>query len=453
MNSHSILSELNLFMKRNELSVSQLAKKLDFNVGTVSYILSGTRKLTIDQLDSITEVLGYPRGHFYTNYIREYLDGNRSDWRRIRPLLLNCAELDQLDCIQDVVNLLLDHLIYAGPLFDMAEELFQAGNYKAAEILYENVADSERKQHSERLAMCQYRLFKIRVGKDQMLNFKTVCQFEPYVDRLDEVFQIEALKDLANVYRSLQQWDNVETFTREMEIKAKIIYFHEPRAEKLLMEYQNKLGRPMFVYIAYANLLYACVAEGRGDYELALKYTYEYADLSWVRESDNDAEHWKHLFAEWAQANTYANRIMSGDFSVLWDYVNYMETRPEEFPTALLNMLFAANRYHFDLDSVLLKFDSEIKAYVPITNHLYRSELVFDDFAKFLYELTLYYLRTNNFENGFTSLLQGLDFSSKINKEQHILKYIGLFEEFRNQASSEIHLSYNHLIRKVCAAV
>ncbi|GIP51355.1 helix-turn-helix transcriptional regulator [Paenibacillus sp. Marseille-P2973] len=453
MNSHSILSELNLFMKRNELSVSQLAKKLDFNVGTVSYILSGTRKLTIDQLDSITEVLGYPRGHFYTNYIREYLDGNRSDWRRIRPLLLNCAELDQLDCIQDVVNLLLDHLIYAGPLFDMAEELFQAGNYKAAEILYENVADSERKQHSERLAMCQYRLFKIRVGKDQMLNFKTVCQFEPYVDRLDEVFQIEALKDLANVYRSLQQWDNVETFTREMENKAKILYFHKPGSERVFLEYQNKLGRPMFTYIAYASLLYACVAEGRGDYDLALKYTYEYADLSWVRESDKDTEHWKLLFAEWAQANIFANRIMSGDSSVLPDYVDYIETKPDEIITALLNMLFAANRHHFDLNSVLLKFDSEIKAFAPQKNQLYRTEIMFDYYDSFLYELTLYYLRTGDFENGFTNLLQGLDFSCKINNEQHILKYVGLFEEYRDQASSEIHLSYNHLIRKVCAAV
>lgn len=440
-------------MKQQDLSVSHLARRLCLNVGTVSYILSGTRKLTIDQLDRITEVLGFSKGHFYTNFIHEYLEDSTPDWRRIRPFLFNCVELNRLDCIREIVNLLLDNLMYSQTLFEVAEELFQAGKYEAAEILYENVADSERKQHSERLAMCQYRLFKIRIGKDQMLNFKNVCQFEPYVDRLDEVFQLEALKDLANVYRSLQQWDNVEKFTREMEKKAKILYFHEPRSENVFQEYQAKLGRPMFVYIAYASLLYACVAEGRGDYELALQYTYEYADLSWVRESDNDTEHWKHLYAEWAQANTYANKIMSGDCSILSDYVNYIETRPDEVYTALLNMLFAANRYHFDLDFVLLQFDSKIKEYAPHINQLYRTEIMFDYFDSFLYELTLYYLRTSNFANGFTSLLQGLDLSCKINKEQHILKYVGLFEEFRHQAPSEVHLSYNQLIRKVCAAV
>lgn len=77
--------------------------------------------------------------------------------------------------------------MYSTTLFELAEELFGSGNYKAAEILYENVAMSERKQYSERLALCQYRLFKIRIGKDQLSNFRLACQFEPYVELMDEI--------------------------------------------------------------------------------------------------------------------------------------------------------------------------------------------------------------------------------------------------------------------------
>ncbi|GJM78480.1 hypothetical protein HMSSN139_09760 [Paenibacillus sp. HMSSN-139] len=51
--------------------------------------------------------------------------------------------------------------------------------YGAAEILYENVAMSETRQYSERLAVCQYRLFKIRIGSDQAHNLKSRINSNP----------------------------------------------------------------------------------------------------------------------------------------------------------------------------------------------------------------------------------------------------------------------------------
>lgn len=131
-------------MKQNYLNTRQFALKLDINVGTCSYLLNGARTLTADHLDRITEVLGFPKGHFYENYIHEYLQDLDPNWRRIGPFLRKCAEIGKLDCIRETVSLLLDDLTYTTPLFDMAEELFENGNYAAAEILYENVAMSEK---------------------------------------------------------------------------------------------------------------------------------------------------------------------------------------------------------------------------------------------------------------------------------------------------------------------
>ncbi len=454
MKSTMILTELNSYIKQHELTIRQFALELGINVGTVSHILNGTRKLTVNQLDRITEVMGFPKGHYYTEFIREYLEENNPDWRRIRPLLFNCVELDKLDCITETVNLLLDNLMYSPLLFDVAEELFQSEKYSAAEILYENVADSERKQHSERLALCQYRLFTIRIGKDQMQNFKTACQFEPFVDRLDEILQLDALKDLANVYRSLRLWDRVEIFAREMEHKARILYFTEEHSKNtFFLEQQNKLSRPLFVYIAYAKLLDACASEGRGDYGQALQYTNEYADLSWVKETDEATKYWMRLFIEWAQANTYSNNLLNGNLEVLSDYVAYVEKRPNEILSALLNILYAANRFNFNADSILQLFKSEIKAYEPQTNDMYEDQVIPDHFAGFLYELALYYLRNCDYINGFKITMQGLEYSVKINKEDIIIKYVGLFEQFRNEASCEVSEMYKNLIKKVCAVL
>ena len=69
----------------------------------------------------------------------------------------------------------------------------------AAAILYKGVCEAEKYQHSERLAMCQYRLFIIDLGEDLEENFRAATQFEIYVNRLDETNQLEALKQLMHV--------------------------------------------------------------------------------------------------------------------------------------------------------------------------------------------------------------------------------------------------------------
>ncbi|MEF2966760.1 helix-turn-helix transcriptional regulator [Paenibacillus sp. M1] len=417
MNSTSILAELDLYIKRHELGVRQFAEKLGLNAGTISHILNGTRKLTIDQLDRITEILGFSKGYFYTNYIHEYLVESTPNWRRIRPFLFKCAELEKLDCIREIVSFLLDNLMYSPLLFEAAEELFHAGKHEAAEILYLNVAESERKQHSERLALCQYRLFTIRIGKDQIQNFKTACQFEPYVERLDEIQQLDALKDLCNIYRSLRQWDRMEILAREMERKAKIHYFAVPRSERKIQELQKKLSRPLFVYIAYPNLLYAAAFEGRGDYEQSLQFTYEYADLSWVKETDERTLHWLKLFKDWSQANIYTNKLLSGDLDVLEDYVLYVKDRPDEILTALSNIVYTADRYHIDVDHIIRQFEAQIESYEhPQTNDFYKGQVIPSGFSEFLHKLALYYLRKGDYTNGFKYMRNGMDYYVNINK-------------------------------------
>jgi hypothetical protein len=52
----------------------------------------------------------------------DYIIGGSSDWRRIGPLLLRCADLDKLDSIQRIARHIMENLMYAPLLFDTAEE-------------------------------------------------------------------------------------------------------------------------------------------------------------------------------------------------------------------------------------------------------------------------------------------------------------------------------------------
>lgn len=450
MSSSTILAEIEMYMKRNNLKNRHLALKIGVDPATVTYLFNGGRILTVANLDRITELMGHPRGYFYEQYIEDYLQDRTPDWRRIGPFLNHCAEIGKVDCIRAVVGLLMENPVHTGLLFDMAEDLFKAGNYAVAEILYHNIALSEHRQYSERLALCQYRLFKIKIGTNQVDNYKIASQFEPYVDRLDEWEQLDALKDLANVYRSLRRFEQLELFAKEMERKARIIYFSKKRAKTN----PTQLSRPLFVYIAYGKLLLAEVCEGLSDYEGALRYTYEYADLSWVQEQDEETRHWLDLFKKWSIANMYTNKLMNGDCSILDEYLKYLKQQPDEIMSGLFNIIFAANRYKLNVDHVLLDFKLQIEAYSHQgTQDLYEGQVLANNYNSFLYELTCYYLNKMDYTNGLGTLIHGLENSILIRRESSIVKFMAWFEKVRSVANAEIETRYKNIIREVLEQV
>ncbi|MFB5762094.1 hypothetical protein [Paenibacillus medicaginis] len=82
--------------------------------------------MSVNQLDRITGLMGLPEGHFYDQYIEDNMATTQPNWRRLRPFIFRCAELNKLDCIQQAISWLLDNLVYCPILFDAAEELLQA---------------------------------------------------------------------------------------------------------------------------------------------------------------------------------------------------------------------------------------------------------------------------------------------------------------------------------------
>lgn len=341
-------------------------------------------------------------------------------------MLFRCAELDKLHAIQLVVAHIMDNLLYSPKLFDAAEMLFAQGQRNAALLLYEGIAEGEKYQHSERLAICQYRLFTIQVGNDQIRNLKAATRFEPFVERLDEIDQLDALKDLANVYRSLHEWDMLYETAQKMRHKAEIYYSMKQRQKKQKSEESYmRLSRPIFVYITYADLLCASVCEAQGNYQQALQFTYAYANLDWVIETDEETRHWINLYEHWAVGNIFVNKLLSGDTSVLPDYVEYIVatliTNEDEKLSMLLNIIIAANRYAIDVDDVLSRFEVEFNSFDPASTDMYTHQVVPEHITLFKYELAKYYLNRGSYTHGFKYLLDVLSKSLTINKEAFLL--------------------------------
>jgi transcriptional regulator with XRE-family HTH domain len=435
-NSPTIQAEMENYLKQEGLSKTEFGLITGLNPGTVSGIVTGNRSISVHQLDSITAGMNLPPDYFYERFVDECIEES-PHWRRISPFLYRCVELGRIDCLKRVVFLLLDNPTYPALLFEVAEDVFKDGYHEAAAFLYLKVAESEKQQHSGRLAMCQYRLFTIKIGDDRAVNLQAAIEFAPFVDRLDEIDQLDALKDLANIHRSLNHWDTVYELAQEMKRRAKIQY-ESKRCDK-----QKKTSRPLFAYIAYADLLCAAVCHAQGDYVKGLKYVQAHADLSWVKESDPETQHWIGLFQGWAKINTCVNRLMAGDAAVLPEYVEYMEAKNEIF-AELLNVVEAANRYNLDVDHILERFEPQIAAYQePTSTDLYTQQVLPEEAARFWYKLAKYNLIKGRYPYGFKCLIDAFERAVILKHALLIANCIGLFERFRVHADPEIIARYN----------
>jgi transcriptional regulator with XRE-family HTH domain len=439
----TIQAEIQTYLKRKGLTMTKFGHTIDLNVGTVSSIVTGNRSISVHQLDSITAGMNLPPDYFYERYIEECIEESPLNWKKISPFLYRCIELGRLDCLQRVVILLLDNPNYPPSLFEVAENVYKDGYNEAAAYLYKKVAESEKQQHSERLAICQYRLFQINIGQDRAVNLQAAIEFAPFVDRLDEIEQLDALKDLANVYRSLSMWDKVYEFSSQMGQLGQIQYNLVYNSKRKGTEPRKKLSRPLFVYIAYAELMCANAYDAKGEHEQALEHLRGYSDLSWVKENDPDTLHWLGKFEQWAKINTCVNKLMSGDISVLPDYVDHISGEQHIF-AELLNVIEVANRYNIDIDHILQNFKPQISAYrnQAYTSTLTEQQVILEETARFWYKLAKYNLFKQRYLSGFECLIEALKKAGIINHALLISNCAGLFLRFSEYAAPEMQAQF-----------
>ncbi|WP_100537936.1 helix-turn-helix transcriptional regulator [Paenibacillus sp. GM2FR] len=437
----TIRGEIARYLHEHGLTINQFSKISNINSGSLSSILNGNRPMSVNQLDRITTSIGHSEGYFYDRYIFECIFHTTPDWRRLGAFLQRCAELDKLDCLQLAARMTMENMIYVPMLFETAEEFFNEEKYKAAAILYECVAESEKFQHSERLALCHYRLFGLGLSDNMEANLQLAVTFEHYIDRLDEVYQLEAYRKLINVNISLLRWDTVEVLAEKMGLKAKIKYENN---------YKYEQEKPVIFYILYSYLIRANVCREAGNFDEALGYLSMYEYTNWITAPTDEETLTINQFKDWAKANRYYYKLMAGHSSILPEYVNYVITRRDEIFAALCNIVIAANRHHFNIDHILEQFRDYLVLKLQRNKFGKVSEqITINQYTRLLAELGIYYLNAKQYDRGLSYILDSLEYSIRIKSDNGMLRCMGIFEQFRQYASEEIQKRYNEFIRNV----
>lgn len=440
----TIRTYLQKFIDENEISINKFSDVVGINAGTICNILSGNRPIAVQQLDRITAGMDLEEGYYYDLYIQECFDQESPDWRRLGPLLRRCAELNRLADVEFILRYTLDNLNYIPLLFDLAEQFFDEGKKEAAILLYENIAESERTQHSERLALCQYRLFLLRLNDDQENNLLVATYFEPFVERLDEDYQLDAINELLNINISLNRWHKVEQNANNLLIKATKHY------EILGSSNQRTTVQPIIFYILYAYLVLGHVSSKLKQYGKALVYVDMYATNKLIESPNSEEQKILEQFESWAVANKYLYQLLAGQLEILPEYVEYISVRENEIFTGLYWILCTANHYNLNIDTILNRFIE----YIPLkiqgnTTLKISNQVTLTQYTDFLRQLAIYHFRNEKPNNGIIYLLDSFASAIKINNESAIVQCMGLYEQHRHLASSQAQDRYKLLIREV----
>jgi hypothetical protein len=444
----SIRSYIEDYLKNEGYKLQQFSEMADINVGTLSAIIKGTRLMSMNQLDQITSAMALEQGYFYEMYGVECFIESAPHWRRLEPFIYRCAELGKLDIIQQVITHVTDDQSYIDELFNVAESLYNKSMNETALILYECVADSEKYQHSERLALCQYRIFLLHKTLSKFDNLNAAVKFEPYIDKLNEEVQLDAIKDLVNLYNAIHLWDKVDAWSRELERKAEFqlkIQYRRRKNKRRLTVY------PLFTYAAYANLMISTVYSAGREYHKAIKYMHKYMRIIEIENPTEEDQEIINLFKKWGEGNRQLYQLMLGQENVIDSYLDYIENNPSEILAGFVNILQAANQYSFNIDFALDRFKNQIKLFNTDMHFKggYNDQMLNHGYQDFYYELGYYQMKQRNYLLGIDALLMCLDLSSSSKDDLMCIKCLDLYGEYRSEANETQIRKYKNVVEKL----
>lgn len=450
-NTTTIRLEIEKGIRQKGHSLSSFGKQAGINRGIISGILNGNppKSISIRQLDLMAEALGHAEGWMYEYYVDECFINEKADWRRIKAFLLRCTEIGRYDCIQEVLDRLMEDLNNTISIFGLAEELYAEGKVQESLPFYECVIENEKHQHSERLAISHYRVFRASIGENTEENFRATIRFEPFRDRLPENFMLDGLLALANVYYTLENWYHLEICGDELITLSNAVYTEAKRKMNETGNYEKiDTERALVFYYGQGYLIKALALEYLEKYEEAKTFISYYSDLSWFENLDEIGKKEVEKFKLFAIANMNNLNLLLGNDSSLNEYVSFLLEHPHEILPSICIILESANKHNFSIDNIIKTLLDALSSNDTSDKNYYKNTKSINRYVDLYYQLALYKFKKNDPIQGLDFTLKSLKIAFEISNKNKILERILLFEQFRN-FGNEDHLNlYNAMIKE-----
>lgn len=427
----------------SQLSFSEI---VDIHQAKISNIYRDKASIEIDELDRITEAFDLPYGAFYGLYLGEcllsYKQPGGHKWRvsekRCSDFMVNCLMNDQREHFDELTCYLLDYEHdYLNIFFEVAERLYESGQWEKALPLYSQIVPHVRlsKSTSRYSAKSLFRLLEILTVHatewTMAQKLEIVYKLEVFSENLPENYELDAYVALGKFYFNEERWDKLEFYGEKLwRISEMNKSFY---LRNLGYNQTNPLGkRPLVFYYGYGWLMKGVSAQKTGRYEDALYCIDQYSDLSdfGLIRPHEVGEIQK--FKQWAIGNRFTVKILSGDFSILREYLDYLLEHPEEILAGLVTIFESSHMDDSLLESVLAEFEDKVSVFATMTNsvELTWRYLFHSNRAKF-------YIRRESTYFAVEDLLAALQLASVLRSFEYYQSCISLLVGLKMDANQE----------------
>ncbi|WP_322906356.1 hypothetical protein [Paenibacillus campi] len=439
--------ELEAEIAHQGYSLSSFSKASGINRGVLSSTLNGSppKPMSINQLDKMVQTLNKPAGWLYEKFAKECFDeSGKTNWRRIRPLLLRCIELGRNDLIDRILGLLMEDPNHISHVFELAEQLSNTQYDQCAIVLYRCVIENERNYQSERLAVSQYRIFRTALSHNIENNLKAALSFEPFRAQLPIPLKLEALLKLGNIFYTVQDWDMTYQYGNELYMLAKRVYeYRQTGKRKGVQPRTSSLDEPLVYYYGQGLNLQFGALQHKEQYEAARQLLDQLDHLDWFK--DDHAQHQEHVerFRFFTSLNRMSMEVLSGNVDFLSPYAAHLRAYPQEALTGLHIVLQAANKHDWEIDEILrahenLLYPREILddtatdyTYTAAFQGFKDESIVISRYVSMYYELAIYYCNRKIYDKRLENILLALETTIVKYNRGRIIDCLNLFKKLR----------------------
>jgi transcriptional regulator with XRE-family HTH domain len=439
--------ELEAEIARQGYSLSSFSKASGINRGILSSTLNGSppKPMSINQLDKMVQTLNKPEGWLYEKFAQEcFNESGKTNWRRVRPLLLRCIELDRNDLISRILGLLMEDPNHISHVFELAEELYDPQQESSAIVLYRCVIENERNYQSERLAISQYRIFRAALSHNIENNLRAALAFEPFRTQLPVHLKLEALLKLGNIFYTVQDWDVTGQYGKELHELAKRAYDYRQSSHR--KGYQPKalpLEEPLVYYYGQGLTLRFSAHKYHERYEEARQLLDQLANLDWFNDAHATNNYYIERFRFFTSFNRLSIEMLSGNSAALPEYAALLRAHPEEALTGLHAILQAANKHDFNVDTMLEEHENVLYPFEIVgdaaTGYTYTAafegfrdeSIVISRYVNVYYELAIYYCNRKIYDQRLENILLALETTIVKYNRGRIIDCLNLFKKLR----------------------
>lgn len=190
--------------------------------------------------------------------------------------------------------------------------------------------------------------------------------------------------------------------------------------------------RHIAYYFGYSSCMKGIAYQKLGDYSESRNCISRYADLSWIKDLNEEGlaevEYYKNI----AIANTYVLDLLEGKTNVLSDYVEFiLKSDKEELLAGLITVLESAIKYNYPIDWVLEEFKEQVE---EIGSKEKREDVRY--YIDYIYLQSIYLYKREKIVDAINLILDNLILSDNLEDGTGFRKTTAFYELVRPHAST-----------------